>query len=250
MAAQIVCFFNKHGFCKYLEKCQNIHENRKCEKNNCEIRNCPLRHPKTCKFFRDYGYCKFGEWCRFDHKTEKYKSKNETEMKEVEEKLEIVKTELEKNVKKVENLENEIQDLYVKLKEKDQVLSKVNKKFNFLKEKVTLLFDLEAKFDDLEKKFEKISDEPAKVNSKDSVSQTSQKAENTGEIKWDHCEFVAKNKFGLKIHIHKKHSTARFNCFQRETHSDLVEHNDKYHYSHRIILNKKYEKEILDEFQR
>ena len=127
-------------------------------------------------------------------------------------------------MKKVENLENEIQDLYIKLKEKYQVLSKVNKKFNFLKEKVKLLFDLEAKFDDLEKKFEKISDEPAKVNSKDSVSQTSHKAENTGEIKCDHCEFVAKNKFGLKIHIHKKHSTARFNCFtcdfQCETHSD------------------------------
>ena len=49
----------------------------------------------------------------------------------VEEKLEIVKTELEKNVKKVENLENEIQDLYIKLKEKDRVLSKVNKKFKF-----------------------------------------------------------------------------------------------------------------------
>ena len=37
MAAQIVCFYNKHGFCKYLEKCQNYHENRNCEKNNCEV---------------------------------------------------------------------------------------------------------------------------------------------------------------------------------------------------------------------
>ena len=90
--------------------------------------------------------------------------------------LAIVTTELEMNVKKVKNLENEIHDLHFKIKEKDQVLSKVNKKFNFLKEKVTLLFHLEAKFDDLEKKFEKISDEAAKVNSKDLVSQTSHKA--------------------------------------------------------------------------
>ena len=76
------------------------------------------------------------------------------------------------------------------------------------------------------------------------MSQTSEKAGITGEIKCDHCDFVAKNKFGLKIHIHKKHSTARFNCFtcdfQCETHSDLVEHNDNYYYSHRITLNREY----------
>ena len=52
----------------------------------------------------------------------------------------------------------------------------------------------------------------------------------------------------------KKHSAAIFNCFTCnftcETHSELVEHNDIYYYSHRITLNKEYEKEILDEFQR
>ena len=31
---------------------------------------------------------------------------------------------------------------------------------------------------------------------------------------------------------------------------ELVEHNDIYYYFHRITLNKEYEKEILDEFQR
>ena len=61
---------------------------------------------------------------------------------------------------------------------------------------------------------------------------------------------MAKNKFGLKIHIHKKHSTATFNCFTCETYSELVGHNDTYYYSHRITLRKEYEKEILDEFQR
>ena len=35
-----------------------------------------------------------------------------------------------------------------------------------------------------------------------------------------------------------------------ETHGELVNHNDKYYYSHRITLNKDYEKHILDEFQR
>ena len=92
---------------------------------------------------------------------------------------------------------------------------------------------------------------------KDAVSQEKTPQNNsvcTGEIKCDLCDFVAKNKFGLKIHFHKKHSSARFNCFTCnftcETHSELAEHNDIYYYSHRITLNKEYEKEILDEFQR
>ena len=67
------------------------------------------------------------------------------------------------------------------------------------------------------------------------------------------CEFVPKNKFGLKIHFHKKHSTAKFKCFTCdftcETHRELVEHNDRYYYSHRITLNKDNEKQILNEFQ-
>ena len=76
----------------------------------------------------------------------------------------------------------------------------------------------------------------------------------TESLKCDMCDFVGKNKFGLKIHHHKKHSTARFNCFTCdftcESRSDLLEHNDNYYYSHRQVLNKDYQKEILDEFQR
>ena len=51
MATQNICFFNKYGFCKYLENCRNYHENKKCEKSNCEIRECQLKHPKICEFF-------------------------------------------------------------------------------------------------------------------------------------------------------------------------------------------------------
>ena len=73
------------------------------------------------------------------------------------------------------------------------------------------------------------------------------------EVKCSLCEFVAKNRFGLKIHFHKKHSTAKFKCFTCdftcESHSDLQDHNEKYYYSHRQVLNKYYEKHILDEIQ-
>ena len=137
----------------------------------------------------------------------------------------------------------------VKLANKDQTLSKINKKYNLLKEKVTLVFDLEGKVDTLEKHIEKINSESVKANEKSSDNGSW----NLEEIKCKVCDFVAKNKFGLKIHNHKKHSSATFNCFTCdftcETHSELVNHNDKYYYSHRITLNKDYEKHILDEFQ-
>ena len=259
MAAQNICFYNKYGFCKYLEKCRKYHENEKCENQNCEIRECPLRHPKICKFYRDFGFCKFSEWCKFSHKINRDNSKQNDEIKHVEEKLQIVETELKRNSEKVAKLEAEIQDMHLKIREKDETVSKINKKFNFLKEKVTLLFDLEAKFDTLEKKVENILEASVQIKetSTDSKTQSIDKSENSSgnsaEIKCTLCEFVSKNKFGLKIHFHKKHSTAKFRCFTCdftcENHSDLVDHNDKYYYSHRITLNKDYEKNILDEFQ-
>ena len=257
MATQSVCFFNKHGFCKYLEKCRNYHENKSCEKSMCEIKKCPLRHPKICKYFRDYGFCKFGEWCRFEHKVHKDSFDKDNEIKDLEEELKKVKKELEENNNKVLKLEAEIQDMQQKFLEKDQTVSKINKKFNFLKEKVTLLFDLEVKFENLEKKVDKIHVKPGTDSEKDAVSEEKTPQNSsvcTKEVKCDLCDFVAKNKFGLKIHFHKKHSSAGFKCFTCdftcETHSELVEHSDFYYYSHRQKLNKEYEKEILDEFQR
>ena len=50
--------------------------------------------------------------------------------------------------------------MYLKVIEKDQTISKINKKFNVLKEKVTLLFDLEKKYDTLEKKIDEIVSTP------------------------------------------------------------------------------------------
>ena len=258
MATQNICFYNKYGFCKYLEKCRKYHENKRCEKLGCEIRDCPLRHPKVCKFFLDFGFCKFSEWCKFSHNIDKTTRAENEEVKKLKDELNIVETELKKNNEKVSKLEAEIQDIHKKLLEKDQTVSKINKKFNFLKEKVTLLFDLEARLDTIEKKIDNVNDLSVNTIEKVKDSQTVQKAGSesagdTGELKCNLCEFVGKNKFGLKIHFHKKHSSAKFKCFTCDftcmSHSELVEHNDRYYYSHRITLNKEHEKQILDEFQ-
>ena len=155
MATQDVCFFNKYGFCKYLETCRKKHENSICEKKDCDIMKCNLRHPKDCKYYRDYGFCKFSEWCRFSHRNSNGREKRleNDEIKRLKDNLKTVENELEKNNEKVTKLESNIHDMNKKISEKEKTISKINKKYNFLKEKVTLLFDLEAKFDVIEKKF-------------------------------------------------------------------------------------------------
>ena len=271
MATQNVCFYNKYGYCKYADKCRKLHEKETCEKSNCEITECKLRHPIMCKYFRDYGFCKFTDWCKFSHKLvtsdksddikklekklqtleDKVKSKENDEIKKLKDNLKTVETELEKNNAKVRKLESDIDDMNKKMSEKEQTISKINKKYNLLKEKVTLVFDLEAKFDVIEKKVEKIITSEKGAVSEDLKSDIS--SENTENFKCNMCDFVGKNKFGLKIHVHKKHSTAKFNCFTCdftcETRSELLQHNEKYYYSHRQVLNKDYEKHILYEIQ-
>ena len=109
-----------------------------------------------CKFFQDFGFCKFGEWCKFTHKDHKVTSKNDMEIHELKNKLQTVEKELERNGKKIMQLETNVHEMQLKIKEKEQTISKINKKYNCLREKVTLLFDLEEKVDILEKKIEKV----------------------------------------------------------------------------------------------
>ena len=65
-AAQIVCSFNKFGYCKFRNNCRKMHVNEHCENELCEIRTCRLRHPKPCRYFRDFRRCKFSN-CKFKH---------------------------------------------------------------------------------------------------------------------------------------------------------------------------------------
>ena len=68
MAAENVCFFNKFGYCKFLDKCRKRHELRICENGYCEIKECSYRHPKECRFWKEFRMCKFGDYCYFNHK--------------------------------------------------------------------------------------------------------------------------------------------------------------------------------------
>ena len=177
------------------------------------------------------------------------------DVKKLEDRLETVENEFEKKCEKISKLESDLKETYLKITEKDHTISKINKKLNVLKEKVTLLFDLEAKIEILEKKVDTIGSKEFEddTNGKESQSLPEACSNNSEEIKCEVCDFTAKNKFGLKIHFHKKHSMARFKCFSCdftcENKMELNEHNEKYYYSHRQVLNKNHEKYILEEIQ-
>jgi len=67
MAVEHVCQFQKYGYCKFAERCQNRNVLTICDTKNCEIINCSNRHPHVCKFYEAYGRCKFGLYCQYKH---------------------------------------------------------------------------------------------------------------------------------------------------------------------------------------
>ena len=68
--SQVVCTYEKFGFCKMREHCDNFHPKENCMDENCSIVNCRRRHPQPCRFFGTKNGCRFGSACRFDHRTQ------------------------------------------------------------------------------------------------------------------------------------------------------------------------------------
>ena len=89
MTMENVCYFNKFGFCKFLQKCRFRHVDKLCEEENCEIKSCSSRHPKACRYFSEFKMCKFGEYCRFAHKVSADDS--QCGMEDIVEKVETIK---------------------------------------------------------------------------------------------------------------------------------------------------------------
>ena len=68
MSSKQVCKYFKYGYCKFTDKCRNLHNTKICDKTTCDVKMCNFRHPKTCKFHIEFQHCKFGEWCLYRHK--------------------------------------------------------------------------------------------------------------------------------------------------------------------------------------
>lgn len=93
------CMYDKFGFCKFKATCKRQHYSQTCEHlSACKtIKSCLKRHPKTCKWFAKDVKCSFGIDCGYSHT-------NPT-----------VNPEKESMKKKVEYLENIVQEMAIKI---------------------------------------------------------------------------------------------------------------------------------------
>ena len=57
---QVVCKYNKFGYCKYNNQCENIHIKGECKVGRtCQkIQSYKLRHPKMCERMALEGFCR------------------------------------------------------------------------------------------------------------------------------------------------------------------------------------------------
>ena len=127
MATQIVCNYNKFGFCKFKQNCMKQHIEHLCEDSSCDVLTCTLLHPKECKFYRDFNRCKFSDWCRFAHVHKE--DQNEKVLGKL---IEIEKNNLEKDKQiSILKLENERVSNKLSEMEKNNFEKKNNLKTQF-----------------------------------------------------------------------------------------------------------------------
>ena len=69
------CRFNNRGYCKFKEKCKNVHAENVCEdflqKEKCETKGCSLRHPKNCFYWGKIEGCTRENLCKYLHRESK-----------------------------------------------------------------------------------------------------------------------------------------------------------------------------------
>ena len=77
------------------------------------------------------------------------------------------------------------------------------------------------------------------------------------EIHCEKCDYTTNSDADLKTHIqnkHKKIKNKKFKCFtcdfMTKTKPELTEHNDKYWYSHRMCIEERFKRYILEEFEK
>ena len=83
---QMICTRNKFGHCKFGNSCRNIHYKETCKNLSCTSNSCEKRHPKSCNWYSRYGRCKFSP-CSYPHDSENFDFKNNSEIKNLHERL-------------------------------------------------------------------------------------------------------------------------------------------------------------------
>ena len=178
MATQLLCLFNKYGYCKHGDRCRKRHVNEICEKSSCDMSTCNSRHPNICKFYRDLGRCKFYP-CAFLHKNnslDRLKKQNDEVLDKIaklDEKikdLDIQIIESKLCVEKLQSVENKL-DKFKALEcesyRNDSLLRELNCKVtaieNTLDEKDKIIKNLMEKIAVLENRQDSIENETNEV---------------------------------------------------------------------------------------
>ena len=190
---ELICRYNKFGYCKFGNHCFRKHENLICENAHCNLVECPLRHPRKCKFFLEFHYCKFGVYCKFSHEKIENTSKQIDELKQ---ELKILKQEIQEKVKIINEKDSEIKAMIEKhVFEIRKVESEDLKEFEAMREDRNVTQML---FDDFK-------EEMTYKYGYDSSAETSDEELVQIENNCNFCEFKGKTAGGLKSHVTKKH---------------------------------------------
>ena len=100
-----VCMYNKYGYCKKGDNCNNIHFSDICEDMTCSKIYCDKRHPKSCSYYEKIGYCKFTTFCSYLHVNRKL------DTTKIKDELEIYKNENMILKEKILSLEVQIKEM-------------------------------------------------------------------------------------------------------------------------------------------
>ena len=98
MAANVVCSYNRTGYCKFEDRCRNLHINEVCGLIDCSGDSCQLRHPRACRYYNSNGACKYLDKCAYSHKNLLFDEVTsiKRDMAQIVEKLELIQRALEK----------------------------------------------------------------------------------------------------------------------------------------------------------
>ena len=156
MAEQKVCTHNKYGYCKFQEKCRNLHIKEKCENVECEIQNCVKRHPRECQYYRSYGRCKFSSYCFYDHKN--FINRNDDFKKEYEAKIKEVDEQNREMNEKIVCLTKNLEVQTSTIKKLEQKLASLNGKENIADVISDLIKRSEVNFNNIENLDKKVKE--------------------------------------------------------------------------------------------
>ena len=150
-----VCSYYKFGYCKHKEYCRKRHLKGICDNFECDISKCVFRHPKVCKWFRKYRNCKFDP-CLYLH------IENDTE-------IEFLKKENSAVLKNIENIENALKVLDVKIVDSETIIDRletIQNKFEKFTQMEKQMFEQETVINDLVKR---VNDMEANLNNKNDI---------------------------------------------------------------------------------